>query len=83
MNNDGTYEKAAPGKLVGASLGDVRDHLDLVDLDEEAFIERMVENIPEKPPNYEEVIAINTGKETVNGEGEATELEPGPNNCAA
>ena len=43
----------------------------------------MVENVPEKPPNYEEVIAINTGKETVNGEGEATELELGPNNCAA
>ena len=38
VNNDGTYEKAASGKLVGASLDDVRDRLELVDLDEEAFI---------------------------------------------
>jgi len=43
----------------------------------------LTEDTPEKPPNYETVIAINTGKETVEDESEATELELGPNNCAA
>lgn len=41
------------------------------------------ESAPEKSPNYESVIAINTSKETVDDEGEATELELSPNNCAA
>jgi len=40
----------------------------------------LTEDTPEKPPNYETVIAINTGKETVEDESEATELELGPNN---
>jgi len=38
---------------------------------------------PGETSNYETVIAINTGKETVEDESEATELELGPNNCAA
>ncbi|PWG74733.1 rhodanese, partial [Enterococcus hirae] len=64
-------------------LGDLREELDLLGLNRDAFVERLTENAPEKPPNYETVIAINTGKETVDDEGEATELELGPNNCAA
>lgn len=83
VNADGTYESASPGKLVGASLGDVRDRLDLLGLDEEAFVERMVENVPEKPDNYETVIAINRGTESVDSDREATTLETGANNCAA
>ena len=83
VNNDGTYENAAPGKFVGAPLGEVRDQLDLVGLDEEAFVERMVENVPEKPDNYETVIAINRGKESVESDRDATMLETGANNCAA
>lgn len=83
VNNDGTYENASPGELVGASLGDVRDRLDLVDLDEEAFVERMVENVPEKPDNYETIISINLGTESVESGRDATMLETGANNCAA
>jgi glyoxylase-like metal-dependent hydrolase (beta-lactamase superfamily II)/rhodanese-related sulfurtransferase len=83
VNNDGTYENASPGELVGMSLADVRDRLDLVDLDREAFVERMVENIPEKPDNYETVISINLGTESVESSRDATMLETGANNCAA
>lgn len=83
VNNNGTYENASPGELVGASLGDVRDRLDLVDLDEEAFVERMVENVPEKPDNYETIISINRGTESVESSRDATMLETGANNCAA
>lgn len=83
VNNDGTYENASPGELVSASLGDVRDRLDLLTLDKEAFIEQMVEDIPEKPDNYETVISINLGTETIGSNRDATMLETGANNCAA
>ena len=83
VEEDGTYANASPGELVGTPLGDVRERLDLADLDEEAFVERMVENVPEKPDNYETVITINRGTERVESATEATTLETGANNCAA
>ncbi|WP_435345775.1 MBL fold metallo-hydrolase [Haloarchaeobius sp. HRN-SO-5] len=83
VTSDGRYENGSPGEPLEAQLGDLREELDFLGLDREAFVERLTEDAPEKPPNYERVIAINTGKETVDDEGEATELELGPNNCAA
>jgi glyoxylase-like metal-dependent hydrolase (beta-lactamase superfamily II)/rhodanese-related sulfurtransferase len=83
VTSDGRYENGSPGEPLDARLGDLREELSFLGLDREAFIERLTEDAPEKPPNYETVIAINTGKETVDDEGEATELELEPNNCAA
>jgi glyoxylase-like metal-dependent hydrolase (beta-lactamase superfamily II) len=83
VKSDGRYENGRPGEPYSARLGDLREDLDLLGLDREAFVERLTENAPEKPPNYETVIAINTGHESVESESEATELELGPNNCAA
>ncbi|MFC7154926.1 rhodanese-like domain-containing protein [Halomarina halobia] len=83
VTSDGRYENGSPGDPLTARLGDLREEIEVLRLDEEAFVERLTENAPEKPPNYETIIAINTGRETVDDEGEATELELGPNNCAA
>lgn len=83
VSTDGTYGVAAPGELVSTTLGELRDELDMLEMDKETFVHRVADNTPEKPPNYERVIAINTGRETVGDEEEATELELGPNNCAA
>jgi glyoxylase-like metal-dependent hydrolase (beta-lactamase superfamily II)/rhodanese-related sulfurtransferase len=83
VTSDGRYENGSPGEPLKARLGDLREELDLLGLDRDAFVERLTANAPEKPPNYEQVIAINTGTETVEDESEATELELGPNNCAA
>ncbi|GAA0245301.1 rhodanese-like domain-containing protein [Haladaptatus pallidirubidus] len=83
VTSDGQYEGGEPGEPIHARLGDLRDDLDLLQLDEEVFVNRLAENAPEKPPNYETVIAINTGEESPDSEEEATELEVGPNNCAA
>ncbi|OAQ54265.1 hypothetical protein HTG_01635 [Natrinema mahii] len=80
---DNRYEVGSPGEPIGARLGDLRDDLELLGLDEDEFVARLVENTPEKPPNYERVIEINTGAEPPEDESEATELELGPNNCAA
>ncbi|WP_158059480.1 MBL fold metallo-hydrolase [Halorussus halophilus] len=83
VTSDGRYENGSPGEPLTARLGDLREELDLLGLDKESFVERLTENAPEKPPNYETVIDVNTGKETIDDESEATELELGPNNCAA
>jgi glyoxylase-like metal-dependent hydrolase (beta-lactamase superfamily II)/rhodanese-related sulfurtransferase len=82
VRSDGRYGTGRPGEPIAARLGDLRKDLDLLGLDREAFVDRLAENAPEKPPNYETVIAINTGERGVDDE-EATELELGPNNCAA
>ena len=83
VTSDGRYENGTPGEPLQSRLGELRDELDFLGLDRDAFVERLTEDAPEKPPNYETVIAINTGRETVEDESEATELELGPNNCAA
>jgi glyoxylase-like metal-dependent hydrolase (beta-lactamase superfamily II)/rhodanese-related sulfurtransferase len=83
VTSDGRYENGSPGEPLTARLGDLREQLDVLQLGKDEFIHRLTENIPEKPPNYEEVIAINTGQKTVDDDQEATELELGPNNCAA
>lgn len=82
VNNDGRYKTGRPGEPIGARLGELRAHLNLLGLEREAFVDRLAENEPEKPANYETVIAINTGEREVD-DREATELETGPNNCAA
>jgi glyoxylase-like metal-dependent hydrolase (beta-lactamase superfamily II) len=83
VTDDGRYENGTPGEPHTARLGTLREELDLLRLDREAFVERLAGSAPEKPPNYETVIDINTGRESVDSENEATELELGPNNCAA
>lgn len=83
VNNDGTYGNASPGELVGVSLSDVRSQLDLIGLSRDEFINRLVENTPEKPDNYETIISINLGTKTIENTSEATTLETGANNCAA
>ncbi|WP_435348752.1 MBL fold metallo-hydrolase [Haloarchaeobius sp. HRN-SO-5] len=80
---DGRVEGGTPGEPIEATLGALRERLDLLQLDRETFVDRLVENAPEKPPNYETVIDINTGRTAVESDSEATELELGPNNCAA
>ena len=83
VNDDGTYANAAPGTLVGAPLAEVGSRLDLVELDEDAFVNRLVEDVPEKPDNYEAIIGLNLGREDVESDRDATMLETGANNCAA
>jgi len=80
---DGRYEVGTPGEAISAQLGRLRDELDLLGLERDEFVARLVEHAPEKPPNYERVIEINTGSNPPEDESEATELELGLNNCAA
>jgi glyoxylase-like metal-dependent hydrolase (beta-lactamase superfamily II) len=55
---------------------------DLFGLDRAAFVARVTGSMPPRPPNYERLIDVNLGRETVDAET-AFELELGPNSCAA
>jgi glyoxylase-like metal-dependent hydrolase (beta-lactamase superfamily II) len=69
--SDGGFER---------SLGEVRDGLYLAARPREAFVERLTTDLPPRPANYEEIVAVNLGTRPL--EPETLELERGPNNCA-
>jgi hypothetical protein len=63
-------------------MGALRDRLPALSLDREAFVEAILADMPPRPANYEEIIAVNLGRESADDD-DAFELELGPNNCAA
>lgn len=80
---DGEAVDVTPGEPMRATVGYLRVHNRVLQLDEDAFVEHMFESLPEKPRNYETVIEANLGRYRVRDEAEANDLELGPNNCAA
>jgi glyoxylase-like metal-dependent hydrolase (beta-lactamase superfamily II)/rhodanese-related sulfurtransferase len=72
-----------PGTEVSTTVRYLRTDLPLLDKDRESFVDHITDTVPEKPPNYERVIAINRGQDVPENDEEAIELELGPNRCAA
>ncbi|MFC6726783.1 MBL fold metallo-hydrolase, partial [Halobium palmae] len=70
---DGTY---------AARLGDLRERMEALSMDRDAFVEVVLSDVPPRPANYEEIVATNLGRRATDDK-EAFELELGPNNCAA
>lgn len=73
-------QAAADGSFT-ARLAELVEEMSLLHLEEDEFVERILADMPPRPANYEQIIAINLGRENVD-EGAAFELELGPNNCA-
>ncbi len=71
--DDGTYT---------APIGRLEAEMDALSMDEDAFVELILSDMPPRPANYEEIIATNLGRQETD-DAEAFELELGPNNCAA
>ncbi|UPV73166.1 MBL fold metallo-hydrolase [Halorussus limi] len=63
-----------------AEIGEVRERLRIPD-DEAAFVDRVLDSLPPRPANYEDIVAANLGLESLDDEA-AFEIELGPNNCA-
>jgi glyoxylase-like metal-dependent hydrolase (beta-lactamase superfamily II)/rhodanese-related sulfurtransferase len=63
-----------------ARLDPVRERLRIPDK-KDAFVARVLDSLPPRPANYEEIIPANLGLESVDDES-AFEMELGPNNCA-
>ncbi|SFB80518.1 Glyoxylase, beta-lactamase superfamily II [Halobiforma haloterrestris] len=77
----GEFAHGSPGEPITTTIRDARTEIDLLDLEREAFVERMAD-AGEKPANYEEIIDRNRGALEIAPE-ERVELEMGPNNCSA
>ncbi|MCU4926600.1 rhodanese-like domain-containing protein [Halobacteria archaeon AArc-dxtr1] len=78
---DGKFGHGAPGEAIQTTIGEARTGIDVLAMDEEAFVDRLAD-AGEKPANYEEIIDRNRGALEVPPE-ERIELEMGPNNCSA
>jgi hypothetical protein len=83
VTDDGEYVDVTPGMPMVTTVGSVRQTNEIVQLEEEAFVEHMFENLPSKPPNYETAIATNQGSYVPESVDEENGLELGPNRCAA
>ncbi|WP_129116780.1 MBL fold metallo-hydrolase [Halegenticoccus tardaugens] len=70
---DGTYT---------ATLGELKSSMAALSMDEATFVEFVRSDLPPRPANHEEIVATNLGRNEAT-DGEAFELELGPNNCAA
>jgi glyoxylase-like metal-dependent hydrolase (beta-lactamase superfamily II)/rhodanese-related sulfurtransferase len=68
------------GEFVARQLGSLRNALPALALDEKAFVAWAVANVKDRPGNYEQIVRINVGQDDI--EGDAAELEAGPNRCA-
>ncbi len=67
-------------QLVSGRLGALRTTLDALKLDENDFVAWAVANVKDRPPNYQRIVRINSGQESVTAE--SAEIEMGPNRCA-
>jgi glyoxylase-like metal-dependent hydrolase (beta-lactamase superfamily II)/rhodanese-related sulfurtransferase len=68
------------GALV-APLDTIRDRLRLTEMSRREFVEKVTSEVPPQPANYERILAVNLGRETVDIET-ARDIELGPNNCS-
>ena len=81
----GHYDPAtttAESGVYAATLGELRESLPALSMDSDAFVNHVLSAMPPRPNNYRRIIATNLGREHVD-DGDAFEMELGPNNCAA
>ncbi|WIV65680.1 MBL fold metallo-hydrolase [Natrialbaceae archaeon AArc-T1-2] len=83
LTNCGEYIDVEPGMPMFSTVGEIWAKNEIIQLDEDEFVEHMFDNLPSKPPNYEKVIETNLGVYEPADEDERNELELGPNRCAA
>ncbi|RBI62141.1 MBL fold metallo-hydrolase [halophilic archaeon] len=76
------HDPGSPEPPVNATLSEVRERNEDLGRDREEFVETLASDVPDHPPNFERVKRTNVGQEDVPDE-ELSELELGPNRCAA
>ena len=76
------HDPGVPDPTVTARLSEVVERNADLGRDRAAFVAKLSSDIPEHPPNFQRVKGVNVGTEDVAAE-ELTDLESGPNRCAA
>jgi glyoxylase-like metal-dependent hydrolase (beta-lactamase superfamily II)/rhodanese-related sulfurtransferase len=67
-------------EFVAKPLGELRLTLPALALSESEFVAWALANVKDRPPNYQHIVSINAGRESV--DDESKQLELGPNRCA-
>lgn len=77
----GHYHKPVnfDGKIIAERLVDLKKKLPLLNLPEQDFIQEILTDIPETPPNFEKIIDLNISGDA--GESDLAVLEAGENRC--
>lgn len=76
------HDPGTPDPPVVARLSEVEaQNVDLT-REREEFIDRLANDIPDHPPNFQRIKRVNVGTESVSAD-ELAALESGPNRCAA
>lgn len=70
------------GEPIEAQLEELQANLPLLKMERQQFIRRILSALSEKPPNFDIILAINEGKQTLRYFN-PLDLEAGPNRCAA
>ena len=68
------------GQFVARPLGELRSSLPALVLSESDFVAWAIANVKDRPPNYQRIVRINAGVETM--VSDSAEVELGPNRCA-
>lgn len=68
------------GVAVSKTLGELRQTLAPLSLNETEFVAWAVKNVKDRPPNYQKIVKINAGIEVLGIP--SSDLEAGPNRCA-
>ncbi|WP_348608096.1 MBL fold metallo-hydrolase [Halobaculum rarum] len=77
-----SHDPGSPEPPVTATLDEVRERNEDLSRDRDEFVRELASDVPDHPPNFERVKRTNVGQESVPAD-ELSELELGPNNCAA
>jgi glyoxylase-like metal-dependent hydrolase (beta-lactamase superfamily II) len=77
----GHVSEAIPfdGRMLGTTVGTIRDTVALARLEEAAFVHAVLARIPPNPPNHSRIVEFNERGELP---GDPSELEAGANHCA-
>ena len=69
------------GKLIGKTLQYLKKHLALLHLNQTAFIDEILTNMPDTPPNFEQIVNLNVIGDADNYD--LVDLEAGENRCSS
>ncbi len=76
----GAGVEVTSGRFVTRSLGQLRSTLPALALSEDDFVAWAIANVKDRPPNYQHIVLINSGREEMSSG--VADLELGPNRCA-
>jgi glyoxylase-like metal-dependent hydrolase (beta-lactamase superfamily II) len=71
---------AFDGQAIRATLGEVRNEVELLEFPGDRFVESILARIPPTPPNHHRIVELNEAGQFPTGD--PTELEAGANRCA-